>query len=101
MNEKKYKKRFEFQNSIISRQSDQIEDLKSQIENLKLELKEKDGIINSVSPLREELKQNVSEIKQYKEEYKSLIDELRLMKNVMNKEAFKNRWWIVRLLIRK
>ena len=37
-----YKKKFEFQKKVIARQSEQIEDYKSQIEQLKLEIAKKD-----------------------------------------------------------
>lgn len=100
MNEKSYKKRLDFQQNMISRQSEQIEDLKSQIEKLKLELKEKDEIINSVTPLKNELAKEVSEVKEYKKSYKELIQELRKMKDIMNQEVYKGRWWLVRLLIK-
>ena len=66
MNEKKYKKRLGFQQKIIAHQSEQIDDLKLKIEKLENELKEKDEIINSVTPLRNELTKNINEIKVYK-----------------------------------
>lgn len=100
MNEKKYKKRLDFQQNIISRQSIQIESLQSQNEKLKLELQEKDNLINSVSPLKDELTQNIDDVKKYKKEYKKLIQELRKMKEAMNKEVFKGRWWIIKLLLK-
>lgn len=98
MNEKGYKKRLDFQQKMISRQSEQIEDLKLQIEKQKLELEEKDEIINSVAHLREELSQNVAESKKYKEKYERLVDEVKLMKDILDREIFNNRWWLVRLL---
>lgn len=100
MNEKSYKKRLELQQDIISRQSKQIEDLKLQVESLKLEIKEKDEIINSVDHLREELIKNVAEIKKYKDEYAKLIGELRRMKEIINHEAYKDKWWIIKHLLK-
>lgn len=100
MSEKSYKKRFEFQQKIVSRQSEQIEDLKSQIVKLKLELKEKDEIISSVTPLKEELAKEVSDIKGYKKEYKKLIDELRKMKEILNKTVYRGRWWLIKFLLK-
>jgi hypothetical protein len=100
MNEKKYEKRLDFQQKIISRQSEQIESLKLQNEKLKLELQKKDELINSVSSLREELIQNVSDSKKYKEEYGKLINEVRRMKKIMDKEVFNGRWWIIKLLLK-
>jgi ABC-type phosphate transport system auxiliary subunit len=100
MNEKSYKKRLEFQQQIISRQSEQIEDLKLQNEKLKLKLKEKDNIINSFAHLKDELVQSVAEVKEYKKEYKGLIDELRKMKEIINMTVYKGKWWLVKLLIK-
>ena len=102
MNEKKnkYEKRSQFQKNMISRQSEPIESLKSEIEILRNKLIEKDEIINSVKPLREELSRNVAEAKKYKEEYKNLIKELKKMKNIVNQEVYKNRWWLIKFLIR-
>lgn len=100
MNEKNYKKRLDFQQKMISRQSEQIKDLKSDNEKLKLELQEKNELINSVASMRKELAQNVAEIKKGKEEYKRLIGEVKMMKSIMNKEVFKNRWWLIRLLLK-
>ena len=100
MNEKKYKKRLEFQQKMISRQSEQIESLKSEIENLKLKYKEKDETINSVSNLRNELTENINEVKKHKEEYKSLIEELKKMKEIINQEVYRGRWRLVKFLIK-
>lgn len=100
MSEKKYKKRFEFQRKLISRQSEQIEELKSQINDLELECKRKDNLINSVSLLKDELTENVTEVKKYKNEYKKLIDELRKMKEIINQEVYKGRWWLIKFLIK-
>ena len=99
MNEKKFEKRLEFQQKIISRQSEQIEELKSQNEKLKLKIEEKAELINSVSAMREELSYNIDEVKKGKEEYKKLISEVKMMKEIINKEVFKNRWWLIKLLL--
>lgn len=95
MNEKKnrYDKRLAFQQKMISR-------LLKENENLKLELKEKDEIINSVASLRSELTENVNVTKKYKEQYKSLIQELKDMKKILNKEVYKNRWWLFKWLLK-
>ena len=93
MNERNYKKRLEFQQKMITRQSEQIDELKNKIE-------EKDRMIKSVEPLRKELADNINEIKQKKNEYKKLIKELKDMKKIMNQEVYKNRWNLVRLLIK-
>lgn len=100
MNEKRYQKRFEFQQKMISRQSEQIEDLKFQIEKLKLELKEKDEIINSVTPLKEELSKELSKVKEYKKEYKKLMHEVRKMKDIINQKVYKGRWWLIKFFLK-
>lgn len=100
MSEKKYEKRIEFQQKMISRQSKQIEELESQVRNLKLEIEEKNKIINSTSSLRDEMAKNVADIKGYKMKYKELIDEVRKMKDGINQEVYKGRWWLVKLLIK-
>lgn len=100
MNEKKYEKRLEFQKKMISRQSEQIDGLKSEIEKLKLECQKKDKIINSVSSLRSELVKDAEDVKQYKEEYRKLINELKNMKKILNQEVYKGRWWLIKFLIK-
>lgn len=102
MNEKKnkYEKRLQFQQKMIARQSEQIETLKNEIEQLKNKLIEKDEIINAVTPLRNELSQNVADVKKYKKQYSELIKELKTMKSILNKDVFRGRWKIVRWLIK-
>ncbi len=100
MNEKTYKKRLDFQQKVILKKSNEIEDLKLENEKLKLELKEKDEIIVSVEPMRKEIAESVKEYKRLKNEYKNLIQELRQMKEIMNKEVFKNRWWLIKFLVK-
>lgn len=100
MNDKKYKKRLNFQSNIITKQSEQISLLKSQNERLEQKLKEKDEQLLSVEPLRKELAENVQECKRFKNEYKSLIEELKKMKSIFNQEVYKNRWWLIKFLIK-
>lgn len=100
MNKRSNKKRLDFQNKMISRQSEQIESLKLKNEKLELELKRKDEIINSIASLRDELIQNISEIKEYKKQYKALIDEVRKMKKITNQTVYKGRWKLIRFLIK-
>ena len=100
MNAKNYERKLEFQKNLISRQSKQIESLKKQNEKLSLELEEKNALINSVASLKEELSKNVVDFKNKKEEYGKLIEELKKMKEIMNQEVYKNRWWLIRFLIK-
>ena len=52
---------------------------------VKIKLKEKDEVINSVTPLRKELTENVNEIKKHKKEYQKLIQELKLCSKTTQK----------------
>ena len=102
MNEKKnkYEKKFQFQQKMISRQSEQIEKLKSEIEQLTLECQKKDELIRAVEPMRKEMAANIKEHKRLKNEYRQLIQELKMMKSIMNREVYKKRWWLIRLFLR-
>lgn len=100
MNEKRYKKRLEFQSKIISKQSQEIENLKSQIETLKLKCEEKDEIIMSVEPLRKELTESIKKHKELRIEYENLVKELRIMKKVVNETVYKGRWRLIKFLIK-
>lgn len=100
MNEKKYKRKLELQEKLIARQSEQIEKLKDKVQKLELELEEKNRIINSIEPLRNELKQNISDIKEKKEEYQKLINDIRKMKGIIDTEVYKNRWWLIKFLMK-
>ena len=81
----------DFQQKLISKQAQRIKDLES-------ELEEKNKIIDSISDLRNKLKQNVTESKKYKDEYEKLVDDLKLQRDIFDKEVFNNRWWLIRLL---
>lgn len=100
MTENSYKKKLEFQRKLVSRQSEQIENYKLEIEKLKQEILEKDEMLNSVSYLREELEKNVDDTKKYKKQYQSLIQELKDMKKIVNQEVYRGRWRLIRFLIK-
>ena len=100
MNEKRYQKRLDFQQKIITRQSEQIETFKLEIEKLNLKLKEKDEIINSVESFRKEMAENIQEQKRLKKEHQKLIEELRKMKEIMNVTVYKGRWWLIKFLLK-
>lgn len=97
---KNYERKFEFQKNVILRQTKQIESLRARIEELNLEIEEKDELINSVAHLKEELSQNVEQVKKHREEYGELIKELRMMKEIMNQEVFKGKWRLIKWLLR-
>lgn len=100
MNEKKYKRRLEFQQKMITHQSEQIDNLKAEIENLNNRLIEKDEIINSVAPLKNELTENINKLKEYRKQYSELIDELKKMKEIVNQTVYKGRWKLIKHLIK-
>ena len=100
MSERSQKKRLDFKDKMISRQSDQIESLKLENEKLRLEIREKNELIDSVVPMREELAQHIEEIKGYKNEYKELVGELRKMMSIINNTVFKGRWKLIRFLMK-
>lgn len=100
MNEKKYQKRLDFQQQVISKKSEEIELLKAENAKLRLKIEEKDNVINSIEPMRNELAENIKEAKQYKEQSKELIQELRKMKEIMNVSVFKGRWRLIKFLMK-
>lgn len=95
-----YKKRYEFQKKINLRQAEEIESLKTQIDALVSICDEKDKVIESVDFLRKELTENVNEIKKRKKEYENLIKDLKKMKKIINQTVYKNRWWLIKFLIK-
>lgn len=97
-----YQRDYEFQKKLNARQSEEIESLKAQIDELISLCEEKDKIIYSVDDLRKELTDNIEEIKKEKKEYSSLVNELREMKKVMIEEFFKSKWkWkLIKFLIK-
>lgn len=100
MNEKRLRKRLEFQEKIISNKSELIESLNKQIEALKLESRAKDELIESVDYLRKELTDNINKVKQKKKEYDVLIQELKNMKKILDKEVYRGRWKFIKFLIK-
>ena len=100
MNEKNDKKRLKFQQKMISQKSEEIESLNAEIVKLKLQIEEKDNVINSIEPMRKELAKNIAEVKQCKNKYKSLIEELKKMRDIVNQEVYKNRWKIIKFLMK-
>lgn len=100
MNEKKYERKLDIQQKKISYQSKQIEDLESLVQKLKLEIEEKNNVISSIEPMRKELAENIAEVKQYKNEYKSLIQELKKMKEIVNQEVYRGRWKLIHFLMK-
>lgn len=97
MNDSRSKDR---KNRIIRRQLDEIESLKEKISSLEISCNEKDDIINSIDSLRSELTDVIADLKKKGKEYDALIADVRKMKKVIDEEVFKNRWNLIKLLIR-
>lgn len=95
-----YKRDYEFQKKLNTRQAEEIESLKIQIDALTSLCEEKDKIIYSVDSLRNELTDNVNDFKEKKKEYNELISELKEMKKIMNQTVFRGRWRLVKFLIK-
>ena len=85
---------------VIKSQHDEIESLKRQIEALNIDLDKKDELIHSVDDLREQLRQIVSNVRKKEQECDKLLKDMRLMRKALDREVFKNRWWIVKRLIK-
>ena len=100
MNEKNFKKRFDSQQKVIARQSQQIDDLKKQIEKLTLECHKKDELISAIEPMRKEMTENIEESKRLKIQFQELVDELKQMKKIMDVTVYKGRWRLVKWLIK-
>lgn len=97
---RKKNKKSDIQNRIIKRKTDEIESLKEMISELEIDSTEKDNIIKSIDSFRDELSEITDDLKNKREEYDKLIKELTDMKKIMNEEVFKNRWNLVRLLLK-
>ena len=85
---------------MLNRQSEQIETLKSEIDKLTLECQKKDELINSVEPMRREMTETINEQQRLKQEYQKLIQELKTMKNIIDEEVYKKRWWLIKFLLK-
>ena len=97
---KKRNRKSDVKSRIIERQTNEIESLKNKISELEIDCKDKDEIINSIDSLRIELDETVQSLKKKGEVYDRIIGELKEMKKIMNKEVFKGRWNIIRLLLK-
>ena len=100
MKENKYKRQYKFQKKLTERQSEKIKNLETKIQELELKCKEKDELINSVKPFKDELTETITQMRKHKKEYKELLEELREMKEVIDQEVYKGRWRIIKLLIK-
>lgn len=100
MNEARYKKKIDFQQKMILKQSEKIESLSAENARLRLEIEKKEELINSIAHLKEELIVKISEIDNQKSEYQKLIQKLKNMIKIINQEVYKGRWDLVKFLIK-
>lgn len=100
MNENIYKKKFDFQQKLISKKSKEIECLNIENFNLKQKISEQNEIINSMEPMRNEMAESIEKHKALMCQYKDLINELKQMKKIFDKEVFKGKWWLIKLLLK-
>lgn len=100
MNTGKRNRKSNIKSRIIERQTHEIESLKKRISELEIDCDDKDELINSVDSLRIEMEQIVEDLKSKGEVYDKLVEELTEMKKIMNEEVFKNKWWLIRFLLK-
>lgn len=85
---------------IIKRQIDEIESLKNKVSNLEIDCKEKEEIIHSIESFRAELSETIEDLKEKGKQYDMLIDELVMMRKVMNEEVFNGKWKLIKMLMK-
>lgn len=101
MGAKKYStKEQDVKSKIIQKQADEIKFLEEEVANLKVMCEEKDKIINSISPLREELQSLIDEAKSKMSDYDAGVAEVKKMKKIFDEELYRGRWNLVKLLIK-
>ena len=99
-NSTKSQKKQDIKSKIIKRQADEIKSLEEEVANLKAACEEKDKIIDSVSPLREELQSLIDEAKSKMVDYDNGVEEVKRMKKIFDEELFNGKWSLVKLLIK-
>ena len=99
MNKYSKNKKSDYKSQIVNRQIDEIKHLKQEILKLEINCEEKNKLINSIDSLHNDLVSVIDELKNKRQEYNKLIEELYKMKSVMNQTVFKGRWKLIRLLL--
>ena len=93
-------KRNNIKSDIIKKQSCEIDRLRKKIESLDEACEQKDMLISAIDDMRDEFVGVLQDLKDKRNEYDKLVNELILMKKVMNKEVFKGKWNIIRFLLK-
>lgn len=97
---KRRKRKSDVKSNIIKRQADEIKALKKKINELNISSKEKDELIHAVEPLQKELIDTIENVREKGEEYDKLIEDVKVMRKVFDKEIFMGRWNIIRFLMK-
>lgn len=93
-------KRNNIKSDIIKKQSCEIDRLRKKIGSLDEACEQKDMLISAIDDMRDEFVGALQDLKDKRNEYDKLVNELILMKKVMNKEVFKGKWNIIRFLLK-
>lgn len=97
---KRNKRKTDVRSNIIKRQADEIKALKEQINKLNISAKEKDELIHAVEPLQKELIDTIESVRKKGEEYDRLIEDVKAMRKIFDKEVFKGKWNIIKFLMK-
>ena len=97
---KRRKRKTDVKSNIIKRQSDEIKALKAKINELDISSKEKDELIHAVEPLQKKLIDAIEIVRSKGEEYDKLIEDVKAMRKIFDKEVFKGRWNIIKFLLK-
>lgn len=93
-------KKFNSLEKTVLQKTQEIENLKKEINELKIESEKKDKLLSSIESLRLDLQNIVNTLKCKQNEYDALIDELKQMRKIINDIVFKGKWKLVKFLLR-
>lgn len=96
----KKRKNIDLKSRTIKRQVDEINSLKQIISKLEIDCEKKGDIINSIDSIRNDMLETFEEVKNKGDEYDKLIAELKHMQKAINQIVFKNKWKLIRLLVK-
>lgn len=94
------RKKQDLKSRTIQRQANQIKDMQKEINRLETRCKEQEEEIGSMAYMHDEMASLISELREKVKEYNSHLDEIKKMKAVFNKDLFKGRWSLVKLLVK-
>lgn len=97
---KRKKKYGKIKGGIIRHQMDEIKSLKAQINELNISCRQKDELISSIDHMQKDFAHIIDDLKCKKEEYNCLIREVREMRDALNREIYKGKWFIIKWLLK-